>query len=111
MLPPATWDLGIAVEGAAPLTRSVIVSVPAGLSGTLVIEGGDSYLEIDEDGRPKAGISGTISKGGASVAVAATGQLRIRAGNAGAVNVTINGIRIGPMGGAGAVVEWRITRR
>lgn len=110
-LPPATWELAIAVEGAAPVARSVIVSVPAGLSGTLLIEGGDSYLEIDEDGRPKAGISGTISKRGASVAVAASGQLRIRAGNAGAVNVTINGIRIGPMGGAGAVVEWRITRR
>lgn len=111
MLAPATWDLAVAVEGATPLTRSVTTSVPAGLSGTLVLAGGDSYLEIDEDGRPKAGISGTISKDGASLAVAASGQLRIRAGNAGAVNVTINGIRIGPMGGAGAVVEWRISRR
>ena len=36
--------------------------------------------------------------------------IRIRAGNAGAVRLTINGIAIGLMGANGAVVEWRIAR-
>ena len=45
------------------------------------------------------------------VDLAANDELRIRAGNAGAVRLTINGIGIGAMGGSGDVVEWRITRR
>ncbi|HET7686622.1 MAG TPA: RodZ domain-containing protein [Candidatus Limnocylindria bacterium] len=110
-LAPGSWTISAAVTGGQPVTRQVTVGVPAGLSGTLVLDGGDSYLEIDEDGRGKAGISGTIADDGATVSVAATRELRVRAGNAGAVIVTINGIRIGPMGDAGAVVEWRITRR
>ena len=110
-LPPGTWDLAATVEGSPPVTRQIIVSVPGGLSGTLAIDGGASYLEVDEDGRPKAGVSGSISNAGASVSLTAATELRIRAGNAGAVIVTINGVRIGPMGAAGAVVEWRITRR
>ena len=41
---------------------------------------------------------------------AAANEMTIRAGNAGAVRLTINGISIGAMGSDGAVVEWRITR-
>ena len=33
-----------------------------------------------------------------------------RVGNAGAVHLSLNGIDFGTMGGAGAVVEWRVTR-
>jgi hypothetical protein len=47
---------------------------------------------------------------GETVELAATDDIRIRAGNAGAVQVILNGITIGEMGGDGAVVEWRITR-
>ena len=32
-------------------------------------------------------------------------------GNAVAVQLSINGLRLGPMGGPGEVVEWEITRR
>lgn len=110
-LAPGSWTISAAAAGGQPVTREISVGVAAGLSGTLVLDGGDSYLEIDEDGRAKAGISGTIADDGATVSVAAARELRVRAGNAGAVMVTINGIRIGPMGTAGAVVEWRITRR
>lgn len=110
-LAPATWDLAVVVEGSAPATRQISVGVPAGLTGALAISGGASYLEVDEDGRSKAGVSGLISADGVSVALRATSELRIRAGNAGAVIVTVNGIRIGPMGVAGAVVEWRLRRQ
>lgn len=110
-LPPGAWTLSAAMTGGQPVSRQVTVDVPAALSGTLALDGGNSYLEIDEDGRAKAGISGTIALDGATVELTASRELRIRAGNAGAVILTVNGIRIGPMGGAGAVVEWRITRR
>jgi hypothetical protein len=78
--------------------------------GALRLEGGDSYLEVDADGAPVAGVSGTIAAAGDRIDLTATRELRIRAGNAGAVRVTINGIDIGAMGPAGAVVEWRISR-
>jgi hypothetical protein len=56
-----------------------------------------------------ANVSGTVATDGATIELAATRELRIRAGNAGAVQLTLNGITVGAMGGGGQVVEWRIT--
>ena len=74
------------------------------------LDGAESYLEVEEDGTPVAGVSGAIAAPGDRVDLTANDELRIRAGNAGAVRLTINGIGIAAMGGDGAVVEWRITR-
>jgi cytoskeletal protein RodZ len=109
-LPPGTWDVAVASANGEPVTRRVTVQPAAGLAGSLRLEGGPSYLEIDQDGVPVAAVSGSIADDGESVVLAATRELRIRAGNAGAVRLTINGITIGAMGGSGSVVEWRITR-
>jgi cytoskeletal protein RodZ len=109
-LAPGTWDISIAPATGDPVVRRVIVQPGAGLGGTLRLEGGPSYLEIDQDGVPLAAVSGSVAADGQSVALSATRDLRIRAGNAGAIRLTINGIDIGAMGGNGAVVEWRITR-
>jgi Domain of unknown function (DUF4115) len=57
-----------------------------------------------------AGTSGAIASDGDVIELEANDGLRIRAGNAGAVRVTINGIGLGTMGADGAVVEWRIER-
>ena len=57
-----------------------------------------------------AGTSGGIASDGDVIELEANDSLRIRAGNAGAVRVTINGIGLGTMGADGAVVEWRIER-
>jgi hypothetical protein len=109
-LAPGTWDLSLAAEGADPVTRRVTVGVGQGLSGLMRV-GGRSYLEIDQDGQPKRGVSGRIVEAGTRVRLAADASLRIRVGNAGAVRLAVNGIDLGPMGDPGAVVEWRITRR
>jgi cytoskeletal protein RodZ len=110
-LAPGTWELTVAVAGgAAPVTRRITVQPPAGLKGKLTVTSAESYLEIDEDGRPKAGVSGGISQPGDSVALGATTELRIRSGNAGVVQLAINGVAVGLMGAPGEVVEWRITR-
>jgi cytoskeletal protein RodZ len=109
-LAPGAWDVTIAPPTGDAVTRRVTIQPGAGLSGSLVLQGGPSYLEVDQDGAPVAGVSGSIADDGESVALSATRELRIRAGNAGAVRLTINGISTGAMGGDGAVVEWRITR-
>ncbi|MDP9244573.1 MAG: DUF4115 domain-containing protein, partial [Chloroflexota bacterium] len=110
-LAPGTWDLSVAAGGgAAAVTRRVIIQPPAGLKGKLTVTKSESYIEIDEDGRPKAGVSGGIGPPGFSVALSASTYLRIRSGNAGAVEVSLNGLALGLMGAPGEVVEWRITR-
>lgn len=109
-LAAGAWDVTVAADTGEPVTRRVTVGPAEGLAGALRLEGGDSYLEVDADGAPVAGVSGTIAAAGDRIDLTATRELRIRAGNAGAVRVTINGIDIGTMGPAGAVVEWRISR-
>jgi cytoskeleton protein RodZ len=111
-LPAGSWDVTVTPGDAAnqAIKRRVTVAVAVGLHGTITISGGPSYLEIDEDGRPKDGISGRVSKAGTVVQLSAQTTLRIRVGNAGAVHLVLNGVDFGTMGGNGAVVEWRVTR-
>ena len=109
-LEPGTWDVSVTPPGGESVTRRMTIQPAAGLGGTLRLEGAQSYLEVDQDGTPVAGVSGSIAGDGDSITLSATRELRIRAGNAGAIRLTINGISIGAMGSDGAVVEWRITR-
>jgi cytoskeletal protein RodZ len=109
-LPVGTWELAISAEDADPVVRTVTIDPGAGLTGTIEIEGGASYLELDEDGAPRIEIWGRNAADGDTIDIEADDELRIRSGNAGVVWLTVNGVRFGPMGGDGAVVEWRITR-
>jgi cytoskeletal protein RodZ len=99
-----------ATPGAPPPAGAVGITVaaPSGLTGTLVIAGGPSYLEVAQDNVPLAGVSGYTFAAGKTVSMSAKSTLRVRAGNAVAVTMTINGVVIGKMGGPGEVVEWHI---
>ncbi|MGH2445761.1 MAG: RodZ domain-containing protein [Candidatus Limnocylindria bacterium] len=109
-LRPGTWDVTVTPADGEPITRRVSVGPAAGLIGTLSLEGGQSYLEVEQDGTALADVTGTIADEGDTIMLQATDELRIRAGNAGAVGLIINGISIGAMGEPGAVVEWNISR-
>jgi cytoskeletal protein RodZ len=109
-VPAGVWDLTVS-DGSSTVTRRITVASPAGLQATLVVSGGDSYVVVEEDGEPVAGVSGGIAVSGDRIGLDADSALRIRVGNAGAVRIAINGIAIGRMGEDGAVVEWRVTRR
>ncbi len=108
---PGTWDINVAGTDVAPIVRRVTIAPGEGLIGRISLVDADSYLDLDEDGTPVADVSGTIAEDGDQIDLEADDELRIRAGNAGAVRLIINGISIGAMGGDGAVVEWRITRQ
>ena len=108
-LAPGAWEIAVSAAGADSVTRRVNVQPGTGLAGTLQLVDGESYLEVEIDGTPLAGISGGIIAAGQTIQLSAQGDIRVRAGNAGAVRITLNGINIGAMGGNGAVVEWRIT--
>jgi cytoskeletal protein RodZ len=109
-LAPGTWDVVITPAEAPPITRRVTVRPEEGLTGMLRLDGGDSYLEVEEDGTALEGVSGGISDDGDRVEMEANETIRILAGNAGAVGVSVNGIDLGTMGGNGAVIEWVVTR-
>jgi cytoskeletal protein RodZ len=103
-----TWDVTLSVEGGEPVVRRVRVEPAGPLRATMRLVDGDSYLEVEEDGTPVTDVSGGIASDGDSVTLEADDELRIRAGNAGAVRLVVNGIGLGAMGADGAVVEWRI---
>jgi transcriptional regulator with XRE-family HTH domain len=110
-LPPGTWDVVLTPAAGEAITRRITVRPPPdGLAGSIRLDGGDSYLEIEQDGTAIGGVSGGISDDGERIELSASTNIRIRAGNAGAVRLTINGIGLGTMGADGAVVEWRIAR-
>ena len=108
-LRPGTWRLSVATESGEPANVRVQVLPTKGLRATLRLVDADSYIEVDEDGTPVAGVSGGIVAEGDRIDLEAAESIRIRAGNAGAVRITINGIGLGAMGDGGVVVEWRIT--
>jgi hypothetical protein len=109
-LPPGAWDVTFTPAAGDAVTRSITVGQAAGLTVALTIDGGDSWMELAEDGEPVEGFAGGLAEDGSTIELAAETELRVRAGNAGAVAVTVNGVSIGRMGAAGAVVEWSITR-
>ncbi|MCA1570508.1 MAG: helix-turn-helix domain-containing protein [Chloroflexi bacterium] len=109
-LAPGTWGVVVTPATGEPITRRITVPPGEGLTGTLHLDGGESYLEVEEDASPVDGVSGGIVADGESVELTASDGIRIRAGNAGAVRLTINGIGIGFMGDDAAVVEWLIAR-
>ena len=113
-LPPGVWDLAITAtpRDGDPVeeTRRVTVAAPAGLAVRLEVRGGPSYLEAYEDDVADDAVSFRNASAGANIDLSAQRTIRIRAGSAGAVTVSVNGVRLGPMGAMGAVVEWTITR-
>ena len=127
-LAPGTWQLSAVPGTSAPSGEVAPSAVPGataspvasessiqvtvkpgtGLVGQLRIAGGPSYLIVLQDNVPLAGVSGHTLAAGKSVALSAKRTLSVRAGNAAAVTMTINGITIGRMGGSGQVIEWHI---
>ena len=108
-LAPGSWDLTVAAAGSAtPGTRRVVVKPAAGLTGTLQVAGSPSYIELLQDNVPESSVSGRVVKPPKVVSLKANGSIMVRAGNAGAVSLTIDGVPVGVMGGPGEVVTWQI---
>lgn len=108
-LAPGTWDLALESADGATLARRVVIGPGEGLSLTIELGDAPSYLELDVDGQPDER-SGTILNSDTSISLSAQREVLVLAGNAGAVSITVNGLRLGTLGTPDAVVQWRITR-
>lgn len=114
-LAPGTWDLAVeAASGSAdPLTetRRVVVTAESGRLGVRIeVREQPSYLEITADGAREGTHSGRNAAAGTNIEVTAARTIRVRAGSGGAVTLVVDGIRVGPMGALGEVVEWTVSR-
>jgi cytoskeletal protein RodZ len=109
-LAAGSWRVFVGTEGAEPIERTITVTPAAGVSAILQLDGGESYLVLEEDGAAIEELSGRNAQDGDVIELAADETLRIRVGNAGVVRITINGIMFGLMGDDAQVVEWRVTR-
>ena len=114
-LETGTWELHVSevatTPSAAPpaeTVRRVTVVAASGLSGTLLVRDGPSYLELEEDGVPRAGVSALDQAAGTQVLLHADERIRLRMGDAGRIHLVINGYAISPVGQPGSVVEWHI---
>ena len=108
-LAPGSWDLTVSGGGSAkPVARRLVIRAAPSLTGTLQIAGSPSYVELLQDNVPASSVSGRVVKPPKVVSLKASGSIMVRAGNAGAVSLTINGVSMGAMGGPGEVVTWRI---
>ncbi|HEY7738303.1 MAG TPA: helix-turn-helix domain-containing protein [Candidatus Limnocylindria bacterium] len=114
-----TWELRAsaaapAASGAASAPpavetiRRVTVVSAAGLSGTLEVRDATAAIVIEEDGVPKAGVSGTDQPAGTQLTLRADERIRLRVGDGARVHLVLNGYVISPMGPAGSAVEWSI---
>jgi cytoskeletal protein RodZ len=108
-LAPGTWELTPAAAGSTtPATRRLIVKAGTDLTGSLQVAGSPSYIELVQDGVQESSVSGRVVKPPKVATLKASASIMVRAGNAGAVSLTINGIPLGAMGGPGQVITWRI---
>ena len=114
-LPPATWDLTITatIAGGEELNETRRITVEASterLNVRVEVRGSESYLELYVDGRADPEHTGRNAPPRTNIDLAATRTIRVRAGSAGAVTLVIEGVRVGPMGELGQVVDWTVTR-
>jgi cytoskeletal protein RodZ len=118
-LEPGLWriDLTAFTSGLSPRTasRQVIVTgsqatpPPEGpLNVVLTISGGQSWVRIVADGTPVPKYKSRTLRAGSTHTFTAQHELYIRAGNAGVIRVTVNGVDMGVLGPTGKVGNWLI---
>jgi cytoskeletal protein RodZ len=110
--PIGRWELTITSHGigVSPVveTRTITVSPPfaSGLTLGISVQGSNSWVRLLADG-VRVGGYGTLHVGDIRTATAVN-EICLRAGNAGALHLTLNGLDIGLLGRAGQVGSWLI---
>jgi cytoskeletal protein RodZ len=108
--PPASTSPPIA-EAVLPPPAAPVTPAPAPAASSLVVEivlTGDCWMTVSADGKPPA--AARLFQAGEHHRVEADREILLDVGDAGAVQVTINGQNAKPLGKSGAHVRTRITR-
>ena len=111
---PGRWSVVITsfASGQDPVTSTMELTVqpPPASSITLVIsvEGRASWVRVVADGERLEGYGSRTMRAGETHTVNAASEMCLRAGNAGALHLTLNGVDIGFLGENGEVGSWLI---
>jgi len=109
---PGAWQITVVAyaSGQTPVARQVTINVapPVATSIELVIsvQGRDSWVRVVADGERVQGLGGRTLRAGETHTVSALNEICLRAGNAGALFLTMNGEDLGRLGRNGAVGSW-----
>jgi len=104
------WELTITTSGigVSPITetRTITVSPPvvSGVQVIINVSGRDSWVRATADGARIPGL-GTLSDGETRTLTAAN-EICLRTGNAGALELNLNGLDVGFLGRVGEVGSW-----
>jgi len=111
-LDPGLWQIEVtaSASGLAPRTetRTVTVRQPDHLVVLITAARGASWMRIVTDGTRVSGWGGPTLERGTSVTVTAQNEIFLRTGNAGSLDVSINGRDPQRLGRAGEVSNWLI---
>ena len=111
--PLGRWQVTVTafgIGGPISQTRTITASVPvAGTMTVLItIDGHDSWVKLVADGVKVPGYGSRTMHAGETVTVTAVNEICVRAGNAGALRLTVNGLDVGVLGTNGQVGSWVI---
>ena len=111
-LEPGRWQIDVTASAsglpAQTLRRTVTVSEPDQLVVVITATRGSSWMRIVTDGTRMTGWGGPTLTRGSSVTITAETEIFLRSGNAGALDVSINGRELGRLGRPGEVGNWLI---
>jgi cytoskeletal protein RodZ len=109
-LAPGHWRLTMTASSAGlqPLveTRTVTVEQPDELTLEIEVLRRESWIRVVADGEVVRGFGGRVLRQGEQHTFTAAEEIWIRTGNAGVLNVTLNGEDLGRLGRGGQVGNW-----
>jgi cytoskeletal protein RodZ len=111
---PGRWSVVVTAfaSGQDPQAETIELNVqsPAATTITLVIsvENRDSWVRVVSDGERFPGYASRTLREGETHTVTADSEMCLRAGNAGALHLTLNGVDIGFLGERGEAGSWLI---
>ncbi len=111
---PGRWSVVVTsyASGQDPVSNTIELTVqpPPATSIELLIsvEGGESWVRVVSDGERLQGYGSRTLRAGQTHTVNALNEMCLRAGNAGALHLTLNGVDIGFLGANGDVGSWLI---
>ena len=109
--PIGRWRITVTAHGpGGPKTETRTITVAPAASGQIEVritaEARDSWVKIVADGVKVPGYGSRTMRAGESTTVTAVDQLCLRAGNAGALHIVLNGLDLGFLAPNGTRGSW-----
>lgn len=109
---PGRWQVTVTAyaSGLSSVAHEIQIEVaqpaPSGIELVISVEGRDSWVRVVADGARAPGYGSRTLRAGETHTVSAINEMCLRAGNAGALHLVMNGVDLGTLGRNGEVGSW-----